>query len=927
MKIKIIQSILLFIISTVILSSSSLYSQSIQGKVIDASNSDLLPGAVVKIEGTSIGTGTDLDGKYILEDIKPGIYTLVFSYIGYTTQKVNNVRVIEGEVTKIDIALKIDGLATEEIVVESNTSLSNEQSMLTEQKNSSKIQDGISEQQIKRAPDPSASDVLKRVMGVNIVDNKFVYVRGTSERYNNTTLNGVLLPSTETDKRSFSFDLFPSRLLENIIVSKSFSPDLPGNFSGGLVQLNTKDFVDEFIFSIETSGSFLEGTTSEGGFYNYNAGQKKILFFNSGLDDGRRSIPSNFPAEKFTNENEYGKSLVNSWGQNNRKAPLNGGFQLSLGNNFSLFDNPLGALFSYTYRNEFENEEIQRSEYNSDTASLVNYDGRSSNYSVLNGGILNFNYKIGSNNKISFKNTLSISSEDRTEYYEGFTRVIADYNRNIYATDFVERALFSTQFSGSHFIPSLSKMSLTWNGSYSEAKRNQPDTKTTYYQRELGTEDPFYAPLTVIPNNNLGQRFYSNMFDINRNFGINADMNFIKMSKSETSKIKMGLFAMGTDRNFEARNFAPVNNGSFSIGFEPIETIFKPENMDSTLLYYVEITDKSDKYDAAENLYSGYLMFDIPVKKLRITGGLRYEYNEQKLNGFVRQTGDPVNVNQRNNDYLPSLNLVYALNENTNLRASVSQTVSRPELREIAPFAYVDFVTEGLVTGNPELEESLIQNYDLRYEIFPDAGEIASVSLFYKHFNQPIEKVIVPTLASAIPSYSFENAKNGAVNYGVEFEIRKKLGFVSKYFKDISLNANLSLVNSKVDLTGLESAVTETERRLQGQAPYVINLGLFYDNYDLGLSSNLLYNTEGDKISEAGRTGFQDVYENGRDIIDFSITKSFLEKFDAKFYIKDLLNQDKVFTQDFMLNGSEYTKEVRRYSTGTSYALTLSYKF
>lgn len=920
--------IFLTIITALILSTTPVRSQSIQGKVTDATNSDPLPGAVVKITGTSIGTGTDLDGKYSITDIKPGIYALTVSFIGYTSQNIKDVRVRDGEITKLDISLEIDGLATEEIVVESNATLSNEQSILNEQKNSSKIQDGISEQQISRAPDPSASDVLKRVMGVNIVDNKFVYVRGTSERYNNTTLNGVLLPSTETDKKSFSFDLFPSKLLENIIVSKSFSPDLPGNFSGGLVQLNTKDFVDQFIFTFETSGSFLGGTTSKDGFYRYDAGQKKFLFFNTGIDDGRRSIPSNFPAEKFTNVNEYGKSLVNSWGQQSKKAPLNGGMQMSLGNNFNLFNNPFGALFAYTYKNGFENEDIQRSEYNSDTSSLVNYAGRSSNYIVLNGGILNMNYKLGSNTKLSFKNTYSVSSEDRTEYYEGFTRVIADYNRQIYATRFIERQLYSTQLSGSHFISSLSKMNLNWTGSYSESNRNEPDTKTTFYQRDLGTEDPYYAPLTVIPNNNLGQRYYSRLFDINRNFGINADMNFLKLSKYDNSKIKFGLLAMGTDRYFDARNFAPVNNGSFSIGFEPIEKIFNSENMDSSLLYYVEITDKSDKYDAVENLYSGYLMFDLPIDKLRITAGLRYEYDEQKLNGFIRQTGEPVKVNQRNNDYLPSVNMTYALNNETNLRLSVSQTVSRPELREIAPFAYVDFVTEGLLTGNPELEESLIQNYDLRYEIFPDAGEIASVSLFYKHFNQPIEKIIVPTLATAIPSYSFANAINGAINYGVELEIRKKLGFISDYLKNLSLNANFSLVNSKVDLEGVETAVTEKERRLQGQAPYTINFGLFYDDFDLGLNANLLFNRDGDKISEVGRTGFQDVYELGRDLLDFSISKSFLQKFEAKFQAKDIFSQDKVFTQDYIINDNqEVTKEVRRYSTGTSYGLTLSYKF
>ncbi len=921
---KIIQSVLVLII---ILAAGSGYTQSIQGKITDATDSAPVTGAVVKVQGTGMGALSDLDGTYRIDELNPGIYNLEVSYIGFNSKLIKGVKVLSGEVTKINISLTIDGLTTEEISVESNAALSNEQSVLSEQKNSSRIQDGISEQQIKRAPDAAASDVLKRVTGVNISDNKFVFIRGTSERYSNTTLNGVQLPSTESDRKSFSFDLFPSKLLENIIIAKSFSPDLPGNFSGGLVQLNTKDFADQFTFNFETTGSFLSGTTSEGKFYTYNAGQNKIWFFNSGFDDGGRNIPAEFPSDKFSGTNEYGKSLKNNWAQNEIKTPLNGGFQISSGNNFSLFKNLLGVFFAYTYKNSFKNETVQRNEYNSDTTSLVNFKGRSSNYTVLNGGVLNLNYKIGENNKISFKNTMSVNSDDKTQYFEGFTRVVADFDRKIYATDFTERKLIASQISGSHYMNKISGLNLTWNASYSESEKNEPDSKTAYYQRELGSEDPYFMPLSSIANANVGQRFYSELFDISRGAGVNFDMNFLKTGKTRRSKIKFGGLATGTDRNFKARLFAPVNAGSYLTGYEPIEKIFSPENMNSSKIYYVETTDKSDKYSATENLYAGYLMFDIPLKKLRIITGLRYEYNEQKLNGFERGSGDTVNVSQRCNDYLPSLNITYALSEKSNLRGSVSQTVSRPELREIAPFGFIDFITEGQLSGNPGLEESLIQNYDLRYEIFPDAGEIASMSLFYKHFDQPIEKVIVPTLTAAIPSYTFDNAKNGAENYGVEFELRKKLGFISKYLKDFSLNANLTLVNSKVDLEGLQTAVSESSRRLQGQSPYTVNLGLLYDNYGLGLSANLLYNRSGDKISEAGKSGFSDVMENGRDILDFSVSKTFLENFEVKFNAKDLFDQDVIFTQKFNLNGSDIIKEVRRISSGTDYSLSLSYKF
>jgi TonB-dependent receptor len=345
-----------------------------------------------------------------------------------------------------------------------------------------------------------------------------------------------------------------------------------------------------------------------------------------------------------------------------------------------------------------------------------------------------------------------------------------------------------------------------------------------------------------------------------------------------------------------------------------------------------EVTNNADRYNAEENLYAGYLSFEIPFKKFRLIAGARYEQDQQQLEGFDRTSlaPKPINVDVKTNDVLPGLNLTYFVNENTNLRFSASQTVSRPELRELAPFGYVDFVTDGDVSGNPDLKSCLIQNYDVRYEVFPAAGEIFSVSAFYKHFNRPIERVIVPTITTPAPAYTFENAEDGAVNYGVELEVRKNLGFLSKNLTNFLINGNIAFINSQVDLQGTSSASTETKRRLQGQAPYTINLGLYYDNFNLGTSINFLYNRSGDRISEVGRRGFNDVYEKGRDIFDLSATQRIFQNFEMKFAIKDILNQDERYTQQVTLNptSSELVeKDVRLVKSGTTYSLTLGYKF
>ena len=914
---------------------SSSYSQEINGKVVDASNSEPLIGAIVKVAEDKAGAETDLDGTYNIKLSKAGTYTVEFTYVGYKTYSVKDVVVKQGEVVNLNASLTGEGVATEEIVVEATISMANENSLLQEQKNSNKISDAISEQQIKRSPDAVASDVLKRVIGVTIVNDKFVNVRGTNERYNNTTLNGVIIPSTEPDKKAFSFDLFPSNLLENIVIAKSFTSDLPGNFSGGLVQLNTKEFPEALTLGFTTGGSFLTNTSLKDDFFSYNAGQSKILFFNSGLDDGGRSLPSSIPDAPVTGANDFGKDFRNNWGQSKSSAPLNGNYQISLGNQFNVLKNPLGVILAYSYRNGFKIEEYTRSEYIGDTTKFVNFDGKKSNYLVSNGGIANLSYKVGDYNKFTFKNTLSISSEDETEFSQGY-RILSftqgDEERKNYRTAFSERKLISSQLSGSHYINNLNALNVTWRGSYSESTRNEPDTKTVYYRRDYGSEDAFFVPITVVPNANVGRRFFSILLDINRSAGVDFDMNFIKPKNLPQSKVKFGALISGITRNFRARNFEPYRTGTFFNSNQPIESIFDPSYFASNTLTMVEVTNNADRYNAEENQMAGYVSFEVPLKKFRIVAGVRYEQTQQKLEGFDRtsQTPKPINVDLNTDDILPGLNLTYLLNENTNLRASFSQTVSRPELRELAPFGFVDFVTDGDVSGNPDLKSCLIQNVDLRYEMFPNPGEIFSVSAFYKHFNRPIERVIVPTITTPAPAYTYENANDGAVNYGIELEVRKNLGFLNKKLSNFLFNANIVFLNSEVDLQGTSSAGQETKRRLQGQAPYTYNVGLFYDNVDIGTSVNLLYNRNGDKISEVGRRGFADVFEKGRDLLDFTATQKFFSKYEVKIGIKDILNQDDRFTQVLPESPTSTTsveKTTKLIKSGTTFSITFGYKF
>lgn len=905
------------------------------GKVYDGSNGSILSDAVIKTEPLNKGAASDIDGNFSLEKITPGKYLLTASYIGYL-KETRQVEIKADEIINVDFILKPETTSIDTLTIEAERIITtNESGLILQQQKSERISDGISSQQIKRSADANSSDVLKRVMGISIVQDKFVFVRGTGERYNNTMLNGSYLPSTESDKKAFSFDIFPSNLLDNMVVYKTNTPDQPADFTGGLVNITTIEFPEKFTLSFSLNSSYNNETTGEN-FLRYNAGQKKAGFINLGFDDGGRQLPSIFPDSKITAGNftadelqSFGRSFRNNWEQSSGSAPLNAGFNLSAGTSVNLLNNPFGVIGAFTYRNSFSNKEVEKLElleFSPTNDTISYFKGNVSEYSVSMGGLLNLNYKLGATSKISLKNSYTMSSDDETENISGF------YNpelidRVFYNTKFTERELFSTQMYGDHYFQKLGKMRVAWKLTYAESNRNEPDFKRLMYQRDRGTDNQFYASIprgSTTGSEAIGGRFFSDLSDFSRGFGLDIEfpLEFIKPIKS--SKFKMGILGNTSNRYYRARNFAPVmyTYAPFEIIYQGPDSLFMPENIAPDRITYTEITGAQDKYEASQELYGGYMMFDLLYKKFRLVAGARLENYWQKLKAR-NLLGNNVTVSLLNNDVLPSANLTYMISDKINIRGAYSITVSRPELREIAPTTYVDWSTFITTVGNPDsLNRTLVNNFDLRFEMFPDAGEILSLSLFYKKFDAPIEEAFLPRSGSE-KLKSFYNATSGATNYGVEIEIRKKLGFISKYLSDFAFLTNLTLVNSEVNLDGLTTVATEKTRRMQGQSPYMINLGLFYDNYKTGTGVNLLYNKIGDRISEVGLQGTQSVFENGRDIIDFTVTQKFLKYFELKFAAKDILNQDITYSQEV----NNVDQVVRRYKSGSGYSLTLSIKY
>ena len=893
----------------------------ISGKITNKSTNEELIGANVLVVGTTFGSATDIDGNYSIKNLDPGIYSLKISYISYRTTVIEKVAVIGDEDIKINVSLEPSSTQLDEVVVTAEALKNTEANVLKIQKNSSNIVDGVSAELIKKNNSSDGVDILKRMTGVTISEGKYAFIRGVGDRYNNTMLNGANLPSTDPEKKSFSYDIFPASLVENILTSKTFTPDKPADFSGGLVEISTIEFPSKFIFDFSTSALYNTNTTGKT-FFTYKGGKTDFL----GFDDGTRDMPGTISSTKLARGNfsdstltDITKAFSNDWKTSTKIAPVNSSIKLDIGNKLEVGENDvLGYVGSLTYSNTNSIKDLEKNFYDF-SGARYNYKGFSYNNSVSLGGLLNFSYKFDRTNKISLKNIYNQNADNNTTLFAGDYRY-SDQYRQITTLTYVSRSLLSNQLIGQHQFSSVfSGLNADWNLSYSQSKRDEPDSRRYLYARSI--EDPG-EPLRFQLDQSLATRYYGKLKD--RNYSGDVDLGFQIFENPELPKVKVGYLFDKKDRDFSARTFGFKNipGGNFthedSVLQGSVENIFDPQNISNKFVQVIEITKPSDSYTSKQIINSGYAMFDVTIlQKIKLTAGARLENSNQTLTSINLQ-GDSINVDNAYNDLLPSLNLTYLINDWVNLRGAYSITLARPEFRELAPFTYFDFIDNELIEGNPKLKRTLVNNYDLRIEMYPDAGELVALSFFYKIFQDPIEEVLQASANE--PIRTFENA-NKATNYGIEIELRKSLSFISPFFQNFSFVGNASLIHSKIDLKN--DGFQQYDRALQGQAPYIFNLGLYYDNFELGLNSSFVYNKVGQRIEKVGSKDLGNILERPIDLIDFSISKSLLGNFALKFTIRDLLNQDRILIQQSPLGDkvSELEKTGRTVSLGVSYKL------
>ena len=902
------KSIILFILCSI---SLSVFSQSkISGTVSDSLSNESLVGATVFIAEKNIGVATDIDGKFEIS-VKPGTYYLEVRYITYKSYS-TKVTVNEGEIKVFNIKMKGDITELNSINIVSSSNKESSSELIQTQKNSGTVVDGTSAESFKKTPDAKASDVFKRVSGASVQDNKFVVIRGLNDRYNFALLNGAPLPSSESDRRAFSFDIFPSNMMDNILIYKTATPDLPGEFAGGVININTSDPKDDNFQYLQLGESYNTLTTFKS-FSTYNGSKYDLV----GLGSEYRSLPSGLPTTKdFSSLNknqkaDLAKLIPNDWSTYNVIAPTSQNLQYTLGRNWKYNKNvsSFGFTFAYNYQLNYNTNTLVRREFEeSETEVVKTMELKDSVFTqtVLNSSMINFKWDINNNNTIRFKNMYSVNSEDKTNIRRGVRELNNEPNQWEKSTNmwYTQNNLLTNQLLGEH---KLEKSKINWNIGLSDIQRDIPNLRRVIYRKySILENDTTKDYVAVIQTNGTiptaaGNMFWSNskekIYSGRLDYSYNLDFGKIK------NELKVGVWSQYRERDFTSRNLGfsqyrpsgkTFDNNLLLLG---PDSIFANHNLGLLEsgkggFKLEESTGVDDSYQASSQLNAGYIMTDSKIgDKFRINGGVRIESYNQKFKYIEFGSNLPKTIDTSVVDILPSVNFIYSPTQKIKVRTSYYKTVSRPEFRELAPFSFYNFIQDNIISGNPKLKRATINNYDLRLEYYSSNTNMVSVSGFYKEFYNPIE-LINRTGTSGAPELYYDNVTK-VQNIGAELEFRFKI------YKGFSAYTNASIIKSRVDLHNFIGS--DSIRPLQGQSPYILNTGIYWNSKNNDLSTSLSYNFIGPRIYIVGNVQEPSVWENGRNVIDLQVSKK-IKNWELKLNIKDILAQDLIYFQDLNHN-------------------------
>ncbi|HEU5073879.1 MAG TPA: TonB-dependent receptor [Polyangiaceae bacterium] len=898
--------------------------------VVRDSNGEPVLEAPVDVIGTKTQVITDFDGRYRLE-LPPGKYSLRFFYEFHRPLRVE-VDVTLGEVEQVDAELEAEaGAEIETIPVETTLEEASIESQNMERQRSASVTDGIGRQEISKTPDSDAAAAAQRVVGANIVDGRFVYVRGLGERYSNALLFGAPLPSPEPDKAAVPLDLFPALVLDSVNIAKTFTPDMPGDFAGGSVQIETRGVPEEFVFNASVSGSYNTQTTFQDRL-DYAGGQTDWLAF----DDGTRGMPA-LPDYELKRNSEKpggdrvssddligpGKALNSPMSLRRKTAPPDHGASVVIGNGWLLGgEQKLGVIASANYKREYQLRDEILKEYEDAAGDergfkeTLDYEVERGWTDVEWGTFGSLSYQPANGHELRLMGLHSQSSRDAAALYEGFN-TSTQGNVTAMQLDWVQRGLTLGQLSGRHTFKALNAADLGWDLALARATRDQPDRRDVAYTYN----DPSWL---YKDGSESGRHFFSSQHEDTFNSKLDWTQPII-----DSTKLKIGGLSALKKRQFAARRFAfrtadrdnPVLECSQPFQLDCPDSVFVDENIDDIIQLEEGTEAETDAYDAHLNVYAGYLMGDVAVTEpLRLVGGARVEYTDQVIDPYNEFGGaEAARAELKATNWLPSAGLVFSATQKTKVRMSYGRTLARPQLRELAPFRFADYFGGRTVNGNPDLTLTRIDNYDTRFEYYPTLKEVLAFSFFFKDFHDPIEPIMRPE--GTTNRLTYRNAA-GAKLIGVELEGRKQLDFLTSALQGFSIITNLTLAHSRTDV-GEFDYITSASRPLVNQAPWVFNFALDYEN-EGGTRARVLYNVSGKRLVEVGADGLPDAYEHSQHSLDVIASQKFAEHWQIKAQATNILNAQTLVTLG-EADKSGDSNTIQRYEDGVDIGLGLSY--
>lgn len=876
--------------------------------VVRNEKNEVMPGVSITVEPVNKGASTSINGDYILS-LPPGTYTLHFSFVGYQSRRITDAVVKEDEVTDLSVVLTAATNQMQAVVVTSGARKESTRSLLMAQKNNASMTNGISAEQIRVTPDNNTAQVLKRVSGITVQGDKFVTIRGVSDRYNNVLINGATLPSTEPNRRNFSFDIVPSALLDNVVVNKTATPDLPGEFTGGLVQINTRDvpLTDFLQVSVGTGFNTASSGASLSSFKRDDKAPFGIVDRNrKWFGDGRLMDPLDAYGMIVRNDTaaqrNIGRQVPNRWQYRSYPYTPAQNYQLSGGINKRFGKSSLGFVAAATYLNE---QFVEGGKAR--VSNQFDFDSERYRYNTNIGGLFNTAWK-STRHRISWKNLYNRRYSNQFDLRTGnyFSQGWNPARRTAEIT--LQNELVQTRLEGEHKF-TKANLKLDWFGDYTILDREQPDSR-------------FIAarPADLIPakegaymyNLNdrlllLGGLYASVLKEKKRNTGFNISLPF--KAFRETQLIKVGYSWSERKADFDAGNFRILGNTTYTSSVQGL-TYYEIVNQNAFAsgdLWYLPASTRAnslgDRYIGKQTLQGSYVMVDLkPFSQLRLTGGARYEDNKMNMStafySLVTGLASFQDTVYHEKDLLPSANIIYSVNDRFNIRVAYSKTLARPDFIERSPTIYYDFTELAEVIGQKGLEVSRIRNYDLRFEYYPSGDEILSASLFYKDFDKPVERFYFIQPTSNLIEY--RNLYSASAK-GFEVDVRKSLGFINEanpWLQRLYISANYTWLQGNLKAQVTESPFTgkdtsyidDQKRPIQGLSPYIINGALNYQEKLWGF--NVGYNRIGRRIVNGGVIHPLIQYENPRDVVDLQLNvRPFKQKMEIKLNISDILNQ------------------------------------